>query len=199
MTRCTRVSLISSFVGKRATGKEIEGLKGERRTRGQNLVALGLQAESSNKLIEHRRHRNCVHQRWVHHDAGTSRPYVVKLTIDVSNVVLGRCNGLQTSDDVAVWILEDDISAVGRAGAPSVLITVRPVENSPSVSSGVLSHKVGHRDYRLSNGRTSEAAVGSPLEFGNSFLFGGTDGAPERGYVLTTATGVGLESIHNAP
>ena len=67
----------------------------------------------------------------------------------------------------------DDISAVGRAGAPSVLITVRSVENSPSlgeiavpvnmkrqraeegegsrtyVSSGVLSHKVGHRDYRL--------------------------------------------------
>ena len=41
-----------------------------------------------------------------HHDAGTSRPYVVKLTVDVSNVVLGRCNGLQTSDDVAVWVLE---------------------------------------------------------------------------------------------
>ena len=44
----------------------------------------------------------------------------------------------------------------------------------------------------LSNGRTSEPAVGSPLELGNSFLFGGTDGAPERGYALTTATSVGL-------
>lgn len=41
-----------------------------------------------------------------HHDTGTSRPYVVELTVDVSNVVLGRRNGLQTSDDVAVWILE---------------------------------------------------------------------------------------------
>ena len=28
------------------------------------------------------------------------------LTIDVSNGVLGRRNGLQTSDDVAVWILK---------------------------------------------------------------------------------------------
>jgi len=135
----------------------------------------------------------------VHHDAGTSRPYVVELTVDVSNVILGRCNGLQTSDDVAVWVLEDDISVVGRAGAPSVLISVRSVEDSPSVSSRVLSHKVGHRDYRLSNSRTSEAAVGSPLEFGDPFLFGRTDGAPERSHVLTTATGVGLESIHNAP
>ena len=44
----------------------------------------------------------------------------------------------------------------------------------------------------LSDGRTSETAVGSPLELGDSFLFGGTDGAPERGYVLTTTAGVGL-------
>lgn len=44
----------------------------------------------------------------------------------------------------------------------------------------------------LSNGRTSKAAVGSPLKFGNSFLFGGTNGAPERGYVLTAAAGIGL-------
>jgi len=131
----------------------------------------------------------------------------------------------------------DDISAVGRAGAPSVLITVRSVEDSPSlrdiavsgqyektaserrtrayVSSGVLSHKVGHRNYRLhtietcvnkrfqmqlvakmarylSNGRASQAAVGSPLEFGDSFLFGGTDGAPERCHVLTAGTSVSL-------
>ena len=49
----------------------------------------------------------------------------------------------------------------------------------------------------LSNGRTSEAAVGSPLEFGDSFLFGGTDGAPERSHVLTTATGVGLHEAQH--
>jgi len=41
-----------------------------------------------------------------HHDAGTSRPNVVKLAVDVTYVVLGRCNGLQTSDDVTVGILE---------------------------------------------------------------------------------------------
>ena len=44
----------------------------------------------------------------------------------------------------------------------------------------------------LSNGRTSEAAVGSPLKFSDSFFFGGTDGTPERSHVLTAATGVGL-------
>ena len=44
----------------------------------------------------------------------------------------------------------------------------------------------------LSNGRTSEAAVGSPLELGNSFLLGGTDGTPERGHTLTAATGISL-------
>ena len=49
----------------------------------------------------------------------------------------------------------------------------------------------------LSNGRTSEAAVGSPLEFGDSFLFGGTDGTPERGHVLTTATSVGLHEAQH--
>ena len=47
----------------------------------------------------------------------------------------------------------------------------------------------------LSNGRTSEAAVGSPFKFGNSFLLGGTDGTPERGYTLTAATGI---SLHGA-
>jgi len=166
---------------------------------GQNLVALVSHTENSDKLIEHCRHGDGVHQRRVHHNAGTSRPNVVELTVDVTYVVLGRRNVLHASDDVTVWILEDDISVVGRAGAPSVLITVRSVENSPSVSSGVLSHKVGHRDYCLSNGRTPKTAVGSPLEFGDSFLFGGTDGAPEGGYVLTAATGVGLESIHDAP
>ena len=41
-----------------------------------------------------------------HHDASTSRPYVVELAVDVSNGVLGWCNGLDTSDNVAVWILE---------------------------------------------------------------------------------------------
>lgn len=41
-----------------------------------------------------------------HHDAGTSIPYVVELAEDVSNAVPGRCDGLQTSDNVAVWILE---------------------------------------------------------------------------------------------
>ena len=49
----------------------------------------------------------------------------------------------------------------------------------------------------LSNGRTSEAAVGGPLELGDSFLFGGTDGAPERGHALTTATGVGLHEAQH--
>lgn len=44
----------------------------------------------------------------------------------------------------------------------------------------------------LSNGRTSKAAVGGPLEFSNSFLLGGTNGAPERGYVLTVTAGIGL-------
>ena len=44
----------------------------------------------------------------------------------------------------------------------------------------------------LSNCRASEAAVGSPLELGNSLLLGGTDSAPERGHVLTAATDVGL-------
>ena len=51
---------------------------------------------------------------------------------------------------------------------------------------------VAKRIRYLSNGRTSETAVGSPLEFGNSFLFGRTNGAPERGHVLTAAAGVGL-------
>jgi hypothetical protein len=49
----------------------------------------------------------------------------------------------------------------------------------------------------LSNGRTSEAAVGSPLEFGDSFLFGGTDGAPERGHVLTTTASIGLHEARH--
>ena len=44
----------------------------------------------------------------------------------------------------------------------------------------------------LPNGSASETAVGSPLEFGDSFLFGGTNGTPERGHALTAATGVGL-------
>jgi len=44
----------------------------------------------------------------------------------------------------------------------------------------------------LSNCRASEAAVGSPLKLGNSFLLGGTDGTPERGHGLTAATGVSL-------
>jgi len=207
LARWAHVSLISSFVGEWETGKEIEGRRSDNwpgetegtRRGGQNLVALGSQAESSYELVQHRCHRNGVHQRWVHHDAGTSIPYVVELAEDVSNAVPGRCDGLQTSDNVAVWILEDDISVVGRAGAPPVLITVRSVEDSPSVSSSVLSHKVSHRDYGLSNGRTSKAAVGGPLEFGNSFLLGGTNGAPERGYALTTTAGIGLESVHNAP
>ena len=30
----------------------------------------------------------------------------MKLAVDVSNVVLGRRHRLQTSDDMAVWILE---------------------------------------------------------------------------------------------
>jgi hypothetical protein len=41
-----------------------------------------------------------------HHDAGTSRPNVVEFAVDVPNVVLGRRHGLQTSNDVAVWIME---------------------------------------------------------------------------------------------
>lgn len=41
-----------------------------------------------------------------HHNAGTSRPNVVELAVDVSNVVLSWRHRLQTSDDVAVWILE---------------------------------------------------------------------------------------------
>jgi len=41
-----------------------------------------------------------------HHNTGTSRPNVVELAVDVPNRVLGRRYGLQTSDDVAVWILE---------------------------------------------------------------------------------------------
>ena len=44
----------------------------------------------------------------------------------------------------------------------------------------------------LSNCRTSKAAVGSPLEFGDTLLFGGTDGAPEGGDILTAGTGFGL-------
>ena len=44
----------------------------------------------------------------------------------------------------------------------------------------------------LSNRRASEAATGSPLKLGNSFLLGGTDGTPERGHVLAAATGIGL-------
>ena len=44
----------------------------------------------------------------------------------------------------------------------------------------------------LSNCRASETTVGGPLKLGDSFLLGGTDSTPERGHVLTTATGVGL-------
>ena len=77
--------------------------------------------------------------------------------------------------DSAKRFTYDAISAVGRAGAPSVLITVRSVENPPFLgeisvhrsiyekrhrsrkkgilntyeSSGVLAYKVGHRNYRL--------------------------------------------------
>ena len=65
----------------------------------------------------------------------------------------------------------DELSGAGRAGAPSVLITVRSVEDPPSLRycrsrstwkaseqrkgsrtyecSGVLSHKISHWDYRL--------------------------------------------------
>ena len=132
----------------------------------------------------------------------------------------------------------DDISAVGRAGTPPILITVRSVEDSPSlqvtavpVNAKSQREKGGFSDVRkleglvaqgrpsgprsahdgslcvnkrsqtqlvakmiryLSNGCTSKTAVGSPLELGNSFLLGGTNGAPERGYVLTAAAGIGL-------
>lgn len=44
----------------------------------------------------------------------------------------------------------------------------------------------------LSDGRTSEAAVGGPLELGHSFLLGRTNSTPERRHVLTAAAGVGL-------
>ena len=41
-----------------------------------------------------------------HHNAGASRPNVVELAVDVSNVVLGWRHVLHASDDVTVWILE---------------------------------------------------------------------------------------------
>ena len=72
LARCARMSLISSFVGKWATGKKSKGgrLAGRdgrnEEEGGQNLVVLDSQAESSNKLIQHRRHGDGVHQRWVH-------------------------------------------------------------------------------------------------------------------------------------
>lgn len=66
---CTRMSSIPLFVGeeKRVTGKEIEERQsdsrpGEMGGRGARIS----QTESSNKLVQHRRHRNGVHQRWVH-------------------------------------------------------------------------------------------------------------------------------------
>jgi hypothetical protein len=53
-----------------------------------------------------------------HHNAGTSRPNIVKLAVDVPNGVLGRRHGLQTGDDVAVWILE----LFGKKGVSGVVI-----------------------------------------------------------------------------
>lgn len=79
LTIWAHVSSISSFVGEWETGKEIEGrssdnwpgeTEGTRRGGGQNLVALGSQAESSYELVQHRCHRNGVHQRWVHLNRG---------------------------------------------------------------------------------------------------------------------------------
>jgi len=135
----------------------------------------------------------------VHHNAGTSSPEIMELAVDVSDGILCRRHILHTGNDDAIRVLEDAISAVGRAGTPSVLITVRSVENPPVESSGVLAYKVGHRNDGLSNSRASEATVGGPLELCDTFLFGGTDSTPERSHVLTAATDVGLESIHDPP
>jgi len=53
----------------------------------------------------------------------------MELVVDVSDVILGRRHILHTGNDDAVQVLEDAISAVGQAGAPSASITVRSVEN----------------------------------------------------------------------
>ena len=64
-----------------------------------------------------------------YHDAGTSSRNVVNLAVDVSDVVLGRRHRLQTSDDMAVWILElfwgkseKNMRVIGKNGPVNVYV-----------------------------------------------------------------------------
>ena len=119
----------------------------------------------------------------------------MELAINISNGVFCRRHGFQTSDDAIIWILElfrgtggkdmrgvprlrrvnremftyDNISAVGRTGAPSVLTTVRAIEGPPSLREIVIPgqyEKIASERRGFQNARGFEGPVAQGRSLG---------------------------------
>lgn len=139
---------------------------------------------------------NHVHQGQMENGASASALQKVHFAVNVAYVELANGCGVVERDYVVARVHQQEILRV-RARSPLVRVAIGTIKGAAS-EAAIWTNKVRHREDLTPNDSATKAAVGCPLQFGDSVLLALADGPVESGG-HTAGSVLGRETVEDAP